>query len=162
MNKNAILTVAGIAAAIAAGGVAATTYMHNAQERHRDAMQQVFSTELSAYDTDGNKFMSKAELESFARNTYRKMVRGDETPEQQDRKEFAALFTLNSKSQESPKIMEQEAYSTFDYADLNKDSILNEEEYTAFYMYGLTKMGWPELETKGIPLLDGPRAPAGD
>ena len=161
MNKKSVLTVAGFVAALAAGGFAAMAYVHGAQERDRDALQRVLSEQFAVFDTDGDTSLSKAELEIFARNSYKGMVRGDETPAQQDRAEFVSLYKKNANTGQGAQAIEHDAQVLFDHADLNGDAVLTEEEYAAFYMKGLAKMGWPDFDGKGIPLLTGPRAPTG-
>ena len=161
MNKKIILTVLAFTAALAAGGFAAVAYVDSAQERDRDTLQRVMSEEFSIFDKDGDQFLSQAELEVFARNTYQSIVRGDETPAQQDRAEFIALFRKNANSGQGAEKVELDAQTMFNHADMNEDDILTEAEYIAFYMNGLKKMGWPDFDSKGVALLTGPRAPAG-
>lgn len=162
MNKKSVLTVAGFAAALALGVFGGLAYVDGAQERDRDSLQRVLSEQFALFDKDGDKFMSKAELEVFARNTYQSMVMGDETPEQQDRTEFTGLYKKNANSGQGADTLEHEAQSLFDHSDINDDDLLTADEYIAFYMKGLSKMGWPDFDGKGIALLTGPRAPAGN
>jgi len=162
MNKKTILTVLGLTAALALGAFAAMAYVNSALERERDTLQQVMSEQFAVFDKDGDQFLSQAELEVFARNTYQSIVRGDESPAQQDRAEFIALFRKNANGGQGAEKVEHDAQTMFNHADINEDDILTEAEYIAFYMNGLKKMGWPEFESKGVALVTGPRAPAGN
>lgn len=160
MDKKSVLTVVGFAAALLMGVYSAMSYVHGALERDRDMLQRVLSEEFALFDTDGNKFMSRAELEVFARNTYQSMVQGDETPAQQSRTEFVALYQKNSHNGQNTEKQAQDAQATFNRSDMNGDDLLTEAEYATSYIHGLSKMGWPDFDGKGIALITGPSAPA--
>lgn len=162
MDKKMVLTAAGFAAALALGIFAGLYYVDSVQERDRDALQRVMSEQFARFDTDSDQFLSKAELENFARSSYESMVRGDETPAQQDRTEFIALYKKNANNGQGAPAVEHNAQTTFDHADLNGDSLLTADEYAAFYMKGLAKMGWPDFDARGVALITGPRAPSGN
>lgn len=163
MNKKTILTVSGIAAALAAVWFAAGLYADKANTAERLITQQALSEKFAGYDADGDNYFSAAELTTFARATYKNMIAGDDTPESQPRAEFITLFTKNAPTSMTADRAAAEGEIMFLRADGNKDDNLTEDEYVAFYMNGLKKMGFTELETKGIALLDsGPSAPVGN
>jgi hypothetical protein len=162
MNKKTTVTVSGIAAILAAVWFGAGYYADKSNTAQRLITQQVLSEKFADHDADRDRYLSQSELTEFARATYRNMVAGDDTPESQPRAEFITLFTKNAPSSMTAERAAAEGEIMFLRADRNHDDNLTEDEYIAFYMNGLKKMGFTELETKGIAILDtGPSAPVG-